>query len=852
MMEPDMVVTQAAGAGWLPAETDEFVGRTAELQQIDALLRDAPLVTLVGPGGVGKTRVALRAAAAAAGRYADGVSLVELSALRDPELLAHTIARGLGLAEQAAGSQRDALLGYLRDRRLLLLLDTCEHLIDACAELAEAVLAAAPQVTVLATSREPLDVAGETTFGIRPLPVGRPADGTGEDGAGDAVELFARRAAAALPGFTVTAGNRAEVARICRGVDGVPLAIEMAAGRLRDLTLAEVSGLLNRRLALLTGGGGGDEGGGGGGRHETARAVIAWSYDTCSAAERTLWTRLSVFPGRFSVRAAAEVCASGELSGTAILETIFGLVNKSLLVRVDPVADDQPGFRMLDVVREFGAERLAASGEEPGIRDRLLARYRAMARDAARLARGDNQLDRFAGLRAEHASVQASLRHSLEPRTTEAAPAREREGAELAVRLWAYWLSSGLIAEGVYWLGKALDRVTGDSALRAWLLVARSGIGAMRGSAAQAVADGEACVEIAERVDQPHIAGRAYACLCLAYTFGGQLAAAARAGEQAELLLAGSADTDGLILLDLHLAVMCQASGQPERSLGYYQRGMERFSDGSGERMYHGYLRLAGAFAYLEMPGREADCARMLSSLLLGKYDLAEVTGTAYGLELFGWLAARSGRHQRAAWLLGAADALWERLGVRLSNAVHREQLHAAAVAAASGALGDEEFAALFGAGRQHPLDELVALAINDADNLDGPVPDGARAGAGTLNDREREVAALAATGLTTAQVARRLFLPPRVVEEHLASVFGQLGVTSARQLGPWLGELPAAAWPGTRPGYRLPRRSCSRSIASNSAWKLPLPKPSEPCRSMNSKNTVGRSPTGLVKICSR
>ncbi len=776
-----MVVIQAAGAGWLPAETGEFVGRAAELRQLDALLRDAPLVTLVGPGGVGKTRVALRAAQAAAHRYPDGVSLIELSALRDPALLARTIARGLGRAGQGAGPQPDALLAYLRDRRMLLLLDTCEHLIDACAELAAAILAAAPLVTVLATSREPLDVAGETTLVVRPLPVDPGEDEAGE--AGDAVELFARRAAAAAPGFTVTGANRAEVVRICRGVDGVPLAIEMAAGRLRDLTLAEVSGLLDRRLALLTGGNGG--------RHETARTVIAWSYDTCSAAERTLWTRLSVFPGRFSVRAAAEVCASGELSGPAILETIFGLVNKSLLVRTDPVAEDQPGFRMLGLVREYGAERLAASGEEPGIRDRLLARYRAMARDAGRLALGDKQLDRFAGLRAEHASVQASLRHALEPRSTEAVPARERDGAELAIRLWAYWVSSGQMAEGLYWLGKALDRVTDDSALRAWLLVARCGIGAMRGDAARAAADGEAGVELAERLDRPHIAGRGYACLCLAYTFAGELAAAARAGQRAERLLTGSGDTDGLILLDLHLAAMCQASGEPEQSLGYYQRGIARFGDGSGERMYHGYLHLSGAFAYLELPGREADCARMLSFLLLGRYDLDEVTGTAYGLELSGWLAARSGRQQRAAWLLGAADALWERLGVRLSNAVHRERLRAAAVAAARGALGDEAFAELFQAGRGHPLDQLVALAINDADSLDAPVPDGARPGAGTLTDREREIAVLAVTGLTTAQIAGQLFLPPRAVEEHLDSVFGKLGVSSARQLGPWLGALP-------------------------------------------------------------
>src|SRR6267154_3862956 len=175
-----MAVTQAGGVGQLPAETNEFVGRTTELRQIDGLLRDARLITLAGPGGVGKTRIVQRAAETAAARYADGICWVELSALRDPELLPHTVARRLGLAEQALASQRDALLAHLSDRRLLLILDTCEHLIDAVAELVEAILIAAPHVTVLTSSREPLDVDGETTFPVRPLPVTQPG-GTGEE-----------------------------------------------------------------------------------------------------------------------------------------------------------------------------------------------------------------------------------------------------------------------------------------------------------------------------------------------------------------------------------------------------------------------------------------------------------------------------------------------------------------------------------------------------------------------------------------------------------------------------------------------------------------------------------------------
>jgi non-specific serine/threonine protein kinase len=785
-----MAATRAAGAGRLPAQQDAFVGRAVELGHVDVLLQDAPLLTLTGPGGVGKTRLALRVAQAAADRYPDGTFLAELSALRDPGLLAHTISRQLGLAEQAAGSQRELLLGHLRERCLLLILDTCEHLIDACADLAEAIEADAPLVTVLATSREPLAVAGETVYQVGPLPVGEVA--------GDAVELFTRRAAVAAPGFALTAANRVQVSAICRGLDGVPLAIELAAGRLRDLSLDEVSARLSRRLTLLTGGSDGD-----GGRHATARNVIAWSYDTCTSAERALWARLSVFPGGFDVDAAAELGASGALDRAAVFETIIGLVNKSLLVPLEPAAGAEgtrPEFRLLDTVREFGAERLAESGQEAETRARFLVRYLGLARQADALAFGDGQLDRFAGLHREHASVRAALAYALDPVPAGEGPVRDgasgatgtdgrqRDGAELATRLWAYWLSSGLLSEGLYWLGKALDRVPASCPQRAWVHVARCLLGAVHGSIDRAVADGRAAVALAETLKRPQIAGRGNAALCLASLLAGDLESAARAGKAAERQLTSAGDTDGLIVLDAHLAALDQASGQPGRGIGVYQRGIGRFGDGSTERMYHGYLHLSGALCYLELPGREAECARVLSLALTAKYDLEEVTGTAYGLELLGWLAAGAGRFERTAWLLGAADPLWAAVGARLSNAAPWERRHAAAVAAAAGALGPDGYAALFAAGGSCPRDQVVALAINDADSLGGPRP-GQRPGAGRLTEREREVAFLAAAGLTVTQVAGRLFLPPAAVEEDLASVFGKLGVSSAAQLGPWLGE---------------------------------------------------------------
>ena len=288
--------------GELPAEVTGFVGRQRELAVLDGLLGTARLVTVTGPGGVGKTRVALRAAARACGRFADGVCLAELGGLHDPDLLPHTVATCLGLPEQDARSQPDAIVDYLRGRQLLLILDSCEHLIGACAALAELVLRYAAQVTVLATSRQPMNVPGEHCCPVPPLPVPDPEASRGRRG--DAVELFAQRAAAATPGFAVTAANRRDVIRLCRRLDGIPLAIELATVQLRTLTLQQLSSRLEHRFGLLTGG-----------RRvalahqQTLRATTAWSHDLCSPDEQLLWARLSVFAGSFDFPAVEAVCA---------------------------------------------------------------------------------------------------------------------------------------------------------------------------------------------------------------------------------------------------------------------------------------------------------------------------------------------------------------------------------------------------------------------------------------------------------------------------------------------------------------------------------------------------------------
>jgi len=821
-----MAVTQAAGAGQLPEETSEFVGRTAELRQIDGLLLDARLVTLVGPGGVGKTRIALRAADAAAHRYADGVCLVELSALRDPQLLPHTIARRLGLAERSLASQRDALLTHLGDRRLLLILDTCEHLIDAVAELVEAILSAAPQVTVLTSSREPLDVDGETTFPIRPLPVTQPEGqgeernsfgmtdfpGGGEPGsaaetatAGDAVELFARRAAAAAPGFAVTDENRGDVIRLCRRLDGIPLAIELAAVRLRTLSLAELAARLDRRLPLLTGA---DDVGDG--RHKTLRDAIGWSYELCTGAERALWARLSVFAGAFNVAGAREVCASAGLDADDIFETVIRLVDKSVLVRVQPTTaggpgDDQPAwYRMLDTIHEFGGEMLRASGEESAVRERFIGRYLDKARYFAEHLTDTDQLERFRELRREHSNLRSALQYTLDDEHGE----QVRQGAELANALYGYWHMSGLLREGRYWYRKVLDRLPETTTLeRGWALASRGYLGAMQGVADEAVADARAGTEIGLELGDDRLIGRGYNYLTLALTIAERYEEARTAAAKSERKLEALGDRTGLAILDCHYAHLSHLAGDPaDETLSYGARAVSRFG-GAKEWWASAWGYAICGMALYREPSRDTETARVLNKSLLLKHELGDMVGTAYCLEIHGWLAARAGRYVRAAWLLGAADPLWKLAGGRLGETAALLQVHEQSIQAGRAALGQRRFDSLFARGAAAPHDDMVALAIADADAPGKRVP--AIPQPDKLSDREWEVAYLAAAGLSAEQAARQLFLSTSTVEEHLANVFDKLGVTSADQLGPWLEEAggppaaPVPEFPGERAGKR-------------------------------------------------
>ena len=697
------VVGTSPNAGQQRSGITDFVGRESELAALAGLLKESRLVTVAGPGGVGKTRLARAAAAEAAGHHPDGTWIIELSELRDPELLPDTVARVLQLPGHATRTQLGTLLDYLADRGVLLVLDTCEHLVDACAGFADEILRAAPAVTILATSRQPLNMPGEHVYTVLPLPVpateeppppGPPA------GSGDAIELFALRAAAAVSGFQVTAGNRADAIRLCRRLDGIPLAIELAAVRLRTMPLPDLVRRLDQTFQVLTG-----DGRVALERHETLRAAIDWSYRLCSPCERRLWARLSVFAGTFDIEAIEEICAETELERDEVVAALVGLFDKSVVLR-DP--GDGGRYRLLDTLREFGAERLAEAGEVTACRDRHLARYLRMARYFGEHFTDDDQMRRYHELLREHANIRATLEHGL---LEESPGRRAAHGAELASSLYGYWQISGMLREGAYWLTKVLDRFPAPSPERARALVTRGFLRSFQGQIAEALDDCRAGTAMALDLGEDAISARGYQHLNLTLAFSGMHSEAARAGEEARWRLAKCGDRPGQLMLMPQLGHLQHLSGDPDGAIEICARGLEMFGEASTERWVRSYLHNISGYALFLLPGRETECEAMVAKALAAKQELGDLIGTAYALETLGCLAARTGDWERTAWLFGAAGPLWEYSDKRFSGTVIMERSHQEAEGAALAALGDGRYAAIGAEGARHAREQIAVAA---------------------------------------------------------------------------------------------------------------------------------------------
>ncbi len=484
---PPLRVSSTVVATRLPVQLTSFVGRDAQLTQLRELLAQNRLVTLTGAGGVGKTRLAIQVAAQLAGEFGDGVWYVDLAPITDPELVAVTVARALGLPDQPGRSTMGTLLRYVGDRQLLMVLDNCEHLLDASAELVVAVLSGAAGLTLLATSREAIGVAGEVSWRVPSLSL-----------VDEAIELFADRARHARPDFTVTDDNAAAVTEICARLDGVPLAIELAAARVRALSLAEILDSLHDRFRLLTGGARTAVR-----RQQTLRASVDWSHALLTEPERVLFRRLAVFLGGFDFDAAQAVASSGEVQRYQVLDQLTLLVDKSLVV-----TDDNGGrtrYRLLETVRQYALEKLSESGEADAVRSRHRDHYTATAAPLDASARRDyEQRLQQAGIEIDN--LRAAYGWSRENSATELALA-------LASSLQPLWLGRGRIREGRTWFDTALadldaQHVEVTAAVRARAL-ADSAVLAIWAGAADSPDQAQQALAIAREVDDPALLARA-------------------------------------------------------------------------------------------------------------------------------------------------------------------------------------------------------------------------------------------------------------------------------------------------------------------------------------------------------
>ncbi len=459
----------AAGRGpKLPSQLTSFVGRERELAEAAALLRDARLLTLTGAGGCGKTRLALQLAGQQGEDFSDGVWLVELAALGEPELVGPAVAQALDTRLASDRAPEVALASHIGDRQQLLLLDNCEHLVEPIAHLAEALLSRCPNLTVLATSREPLRIPGEATWRVPSLSLPRlvPGAPAEESLAAESVRLFATRAAQAAPGFELGADNADAVASLCHRLDGMPLAIELAAAQAAVLTPAQIVERLDDSLDLLSAGARTAMT-----RQQTLRATLAWSFDLLDASEQVLLRRLAVFAGAFGLEAAEDVCAEDPLRRSEVAALLGRLIDKSL-VQVEGGSGDRR-YRLLETVRQYAVERLEEAGERSVLERCHCDWYVELAESDPTPAGELPARITLRGLDRERDNLRAALASAL--------AADPQAALRLAVALWRFWLMRGYLAEGYRWLTAALAAAPEPTAVRARALLAACVIGLRRG-----------------------------------------------------------------------------------------------------------------------------------------------------------------------------------------------------------------------------------------------------------------------------------------------------------------------------------------------------------------------------------
>ncbi|MHC3004649.1 ATP-binding protein [Gordonia sp. GN26] len=746
-----------------------FVGRRREIDEARSRLQQSRLVTIVGPGGVGKTRLAEEVSGRSARAFRDRACWIDLAAVREPDALPSAAAAGLGVTDQSNRPVMDKIIDHLRTRNMMIVVDNCEHVLDAAASFVATVLDDGPEIRILATSRERLGVGGEAIFELPPLSVPPSAAGvrTSDLGVYESVTLLVERARSAVPDFTLDDKNAESIAQLCIALDGIPLAVELAAVRLRSLSPVQLVQRLDDRFALLTGGNRTDLP-----RQQTLRAMIDWSYDLCSDSERRLWSRLSVFPGGFDLEAAETVCRNDGDDPDEVINVLDQLIAKSL------VSVDRSGavlrYSQLMTVREYGQELLDRAGDRDDIyrrhRDHYLERAERYARDWF----GPRQSDQLAQLRVDHPNLIAAIDWSLRERDL-------AEAARLAVALRYHWIAGGNLADGRIRLERLLDRLPEARTERAhvlWVTAWTALIQGDRDGAEQHLAE---CAVIAE--EQGDIALMAYhdQWAGLHHLFTGRTTDAIRSYRRA-IPVHRKLDPAAALTAEFQLAMAQVYEGALDDALAT-SANVIAVADDYDERWNKAYALWVAGLAHFHRADIAAAGESATRALRIQR-DFKDKICTALSIELLAWAAEAEGRCEKSARLFGAARAVWNRLGTSVTAfgpGVAADSI--AAQQRLASAMRPAVFRDLITPPAQMTISGAVELALETP----AAEPAAAERETNPLTKRENEIAELVAEGMSNRAIADKLVVSRRTVDGHVERILSKLGVGSRTQVVAWL-----------------------------------------------------------------
>lgn len=804
--------TQSTLPSNIPTVLTSFIGREWEIGEVIGLLASSRLVTLRGAAGCGKTRLALRAASEVRQQYADGVYWVELARLADARLVPQTVARAINMVEQPGRPVLEGLLDSLRDKQLLLVLDNCEHLLSACRELVETLLEAA-NVSLLATSREPLGVAGEMIYPVAPMALPS-ANLPPEDLAHfDAIQLFIERARATLPGFRLTPDNGGTIASICRQLDGIPLAIELASARVHVLTVEQIAARLHDRFRLL-----GAATHNSLNQHRTLQAAIDWSHDLLSIPEQIVLRRLSVFAAGFSLATAEAVCAGNGIEREQVLELLVSLINKSLVV-AETLQESEARYTLLEMIRQYAQEKLSASDEWLAAHDRYLDCFLQLTETTAPKLYGADQLLWFNWLETEHDNIRRALEWALQQKRIEA-------GLRIAIALYQFWDRRGYWREGFNWFERLNHHLDDTLPLEvrvnaltyvSFFAMSLENIPATTNWSQEAVA----LCEAAGEAGKPFLSFALSAVVGAARTSGDAQTAYAISGRIIQLdrdapdnllfgmqlfihgflaITLGKYDAARSDLEDAlryahegndsyRIAITLNAMGdlarceqQYAQAISFYEESLTRFRELGAARDIPA-TECSLAYAYLQM-GYTRRAHDLFTESLEGQQTQDNRPGVVRGLLGFAALATVVELPVANARLHGFVLRSRETATPILETANAADQLdYERCVAQIGTGLSQTAFEAEQATGRAFSLQQAIEYALSP--KLPAPAAEADIPSHG-LTEREREVVELIALGLPNGKIADQLVVSKRTIEKHIANILAKLSFTSRAQIVRW------------------------------------------------------------------